>query len=111
MDKLDGSLLNGMKRWQCDKNKDHTLGVIERVKVKLQVDGTTLRYFTSRLIVFRQAVDMSAEIPQEIEVAGTLDGKMLSMVWICSVPGCGCIKEWHPNDELLEYMVKTYLAE
>lgn len=111
MDKLDGISLGDMKQWKCEQNKDHVLGVIERVEVKLQVRGSTLRYYTSRLIIFRMAVDQSAEIPAEIEVAGTVDGKMLSMVWRCSVPGCGCPKEWHPDHEIVEMLAKTYLAE
>jgi len=111
MDKVDGLLLNNMKQWRCEKNKDHILGVIEQVQVKLQVNGSTLRYQTSRLIIFREAIDRSAEIPAEIEVAGTVDGKILSMIWRCSIKGCGCIREWHPSDEFVEFLARTYLAE
>jgi len=111
MDNLDGKKLSDFKQWRCSKNKDHVLGVTERVKVNFQVNGLSLKYFTTRLIIFREAVDLSAEIPAEIDVAGTIDGKMLSMVWKCSVPGCGCIKEWHPDEELVEYLVKNYLPE
>ncbi len=108
-EKLDGTLLSNMKQWR--DNKGHVLGVIVRDEVKLQVRETTLRYQTSMLIIFREAIDRDAEIPAEIEVAGTLDGKTLSMVWKCSIPGCGCIKEWHPGDELVEFLARTYLAE
>lgn len=111
MDKLDGTLIGNMKQWRCDKNKNHVLGVIERKEVKLEVRELKLRYFTSRLIIFRNAIDVNAEIPTEIDVAGDLDGKILSMVWRCSVQGCGCLKEWHPDDVVVDYLVKTYLSE
>ena len=111
MDKVNGSQLNDMKQWRCEKNKDHILGVIERVEAKLQVNGTTLRYRTSQLIIFREAVDRGADIPAEIDVAGTIDGKMLIMIWTCTVKGCGCINEWHPGNDVIEFLMKTYLAE
>jgi hypothetical protein len=112
MDKMDGAQLSNMAQWRCGKNKDHILGVIERVEVKLRVKETTLRYQTSRLIIFREAIDRSAEIPAEIEVAGTVDGKMLSMIWRCSIKGCGCIKEWHPDSEVIEFLAsRTYHPE
>ncbi len=111
MDKLDGTQLSNMKQWRCDKNKDHVLGVIQREEVKLMVNGITLRYYTSRLLIFREAIDQAAEVPAEIDVAGTIDGKMLSMIWRCSVPGCGCPKEWHPDGDVMDYLVKTYLSE
>ena len=112
MDKLDGSQLSNMKQWRCDKNKDHVLGAIQREEVKLVVDGMTLRYYTPQLLIFREAIDYSAEVPAEIEIAGMLNCKMLSMfVWKCSVKYCGGCKEWHPDDETTDYLVKTYLAE
>ena len=110
MDNLDGTKLEDLKQWRC-KNKDHILGVIERVQVSVLLDNTTLRYYTTRLIIFRHAVDLGAEVPAEIEVAGTVDGKMTSMVWMCSVPGCGCVKEWHPDEGALEWLRKRYAKE
>lgn len=109
MDNLDGQLLDGARKWQCKNG--HVLGVIERVKAELHVNGKTLRYFTTRLTLFRQAVDLDVERPAEIEVSGGLDGKMLSMLWRCSVPGCGCIEEWHPAPDVAELLASTYLAE
>jgi len=111
VDNLDGKKLSDFKQWRCSRNNDHILGVIERVKVSLQANGSTLKYFTTRLLVFRQAVDLSAEVPGEIEVSGALDGKILNMIWKCSVPGCGCVEEWHPDKEIVEYLVNTYRPE
>lgn len=109
MDKLDGKTLNDLNQWRCNKNRDHILGVIERVQVSVVLDDkSSLKYFTTRLLIFRTAVDLSAEVPAEIEVSGALDGKMLSMVWTCSVLGCGCMKEWHPDEGALEWLKKRY---
>ncbi len=109
MDNLDGKLLSNMRQWRCEKNSDHILGVIERVTWRLQVRDKILRYETSRLIIFHEAIDINAEIPPEIEVQGSLDGKTLNMFWKCSC--CGTIKEWHPGNEVVEFLAKTYLSE
>lgn len=112
MDNLDGKTLGNLKHWLCNKNKDHILGVIERVHVSVVMDDkSTLKYFTTRLLIFRASVDLCAEVPGEIEVSGTLDGKMLSMIWKCSVPGCGGIREWHPDEGALDWLKKRYAKE
>lgn len=107
MDNMDGQLLDGSQQWKCEHG--HVLGVIERVKAELRVNEKTLRYFTTRLALFRQAVDLSMERPAEIEVSGAVDGRILSMRWRCSV--CGGIKEWHPAPDVAEFLANTYLAE
>jgi hypothetical protein len=108
MDNLDGKTLYDHEQWCCSKNKDHILGVIERVQVSVILNDTTLKYYTTRLLIFGKAVDLGAEVPAEIEVAGMLDGRITSMVWKCSVPGCGCVKEWHPDKAALEWLRKRY---
>jgi hypothetical protein len=109
MDKLDGKTLEDFKHWTCER--DHVMGVIERVRVKVAMNGTTVEYFTKRLMIFRAALDLTAEIPAEIEVAGTLDGRMLSMVWRCNVPGCGCLREWRPDEDALDWLKNRYGAK
>lgn len=110
MKTLDGTKLSGFKQW-CDA-RGHVLGVLERVRVSVKVDGVAARYSSPQLLLFREAVDMGAEVPAQIDVAGTVEGRTLfSLVWKCSVPGCGCIKEWFPEKELMEHFVRTYLAE
>jgi hypothetical protein len=111
MDALDGKSLSTLKQWRCSNNKNHVLGVTERVKVTLEVKGRKLKYFTTRLLIFRHAVDLGEEIPAEIEVCGMLDGKTLNMTWKCSVPGCECVEEWHPDMDIDEHLAMTYLAE
>ncbi len=109
MDNLDGNTLADLTQWHCNRNKDHILGVIERVQVHVtRKDKTRLRYYTTRLSIFRTAVDMGAEVPDEIEVSGVVDGKMLNLVWKCSVPGCGGSKEWHPDLGMVELLETLY---
>lgn len=109
MENLDGKTLGDLKQWKCGRNSDHVLGVIERVRVSVMLnDETTLQYYTTRLIIFRAAVDLGAEVPAEIDVSSNLDGKMLSMTHKCSVPGCGSIKEWLPDEGALEWLKKRY---
>jgi hypothetical protein len=112
MDKLDGTRLSHFKQLQCSRNKKHVLGVIERMKVNVVLDGTTFTYYSPRLIIFRETVDLEEDAPKEVDVAGTIEGKTLfDLNWKCSVPRCNGIKEWHPEKEIFEYFVKTYLAE
>lgn len=110
MDNLDGDAINDVdrfKHWKCCH--DHIMGVTERVREALQVNGTTIRYFTTQLSLFRDAVDLSAEKPAEIEVTTVLNGRILSMVHKCSV--CGDKREWHPEKDVVEFVASTYLAE
>lgn len=112
MKNLDGKKLSDFKQWKCEKNDQHILGVLERVQVNVQVDGATFTYYSPRLMIFRDAVDLGAELPGEVNVAGTIEGKTLfHMAWKCSVPQCGGIKKWHPEKELINHFVKTYLTE
>jgi len=112
MDTLDGKSLSDIerfKKWTCSNG--HVMGVTERVRVKLRAREATIRYFTTKLLIFQNSVDMTAEVPAEIEVATALDGRILSMVHKCSVPGCGCKREWHPDPAVVELLAGTYLAE
>lgn len=108
MENLDGKTLGNLKQWRCSKNKNHILGVIERVQVSVSVNGSSFKYHTTRLSIFRVAVDLSAEIPAEIDVSGVIDGKIMSLVWECSVPGCGCMREWHPDEGAIELLQSLY---
>jgi hypothetical protein len=81
----------------------------ERVRETLQVNGTTIRYYTTRLLLFRQAVDMTADVPAEIEVAGFGNGRIMSIVWRCSV--CGAIREWYAERDVAAFVASTYAAE
>jgi hypothetical protein len=109
MNNLDGkSVLNVemFKHWKCQHG--HLMGVTQRVRETLQVNGKTIRYYTTQLLLFRSAVDL-ANVPAVIEVAGSGNGKILSIVWRCSV--CDSVREWHAEKHLVELLAATYLAE
>jgi hypothetical protein len=110
MNNLDGTKLGDFKQWRDAKG--HVLGVLEQVRVNVKVDGVAVKYHSPRLLLFREAVDLQADVPTQIDVIGTVEGRTLfSLIWRCSVPGCNCIKEWFPEKELMEHFVRTYLAE
>lgn len=93
--------LGELKRWKCKNN--HVLGVIERIKVS----SGAIEYHTSKLIIFRTAIDVEADPLAEVDAAGSLYGRMLlGFSWTCSVPGCGCVREWHPDEEALDWLRK-----
>lgn len=99
--KLDA--MKQMKHWKCDANPAHILGVLKRVESKVNVDGHVIRYWTTQVMLFKKTVNLDAEIPDEIEVAGYVDGLMLvNMVWACTC--CGAVKRWHPGEEALLWL-------
>lgn len=110
MENLDGNAIHDIERfkhWKCDHG--HIMGVTERVRVALRVNGKTLRYYTTRLLLFRDAIDYLAEKPAEIEVTTELNGSILSMVHKCSL--CGDKREWHAEKSVVEFVASMYLAE
>lgn len=95
--------LDGVKQWKCDVNPAHVLGVLQRVESNAVVDGHTIKYHTTQVLLFRETVDLNAKIPDEIEVVGYVEGLMLtSMTWRCT--RCGAVKKWHPGEEALLWL-------
>ena len=87
--------MDGYRPWECSKG--HILGVVERARI------TTLtgqRGHVSRLLLYRHAIDLSKEIPTEVDVIGSLEGTMLHIR--CDVPGCGEIRTWEIGADALE---------
>lgn len=109
MEPVDGKNLMNFTLWRCKNNGDHVLGVSERVKVSFTIGGRNVRYVTNRLMLFRYAVDLQAEIPAEIDVCGVLDGRTMAMTWTCSE--CKHPQEWHADKEFVEKMADPYLTE
>lgn len=105
---MDGTKFDEMKRWKCKAG--HLLGVYEHTTADVKIDGRSLQYHTAKLLIFRQAVDAAdGEKLGAVDVAGTLLGRMLlGFSWKCSVPGCGCIREWNPDDEALDWLKKRF---
>lgn len=103
---MDG-ILDGMKHWKCKNG--HVMGAYERATVDAKIEHRTIRYHSVKLIIFRQAIDMDSEPLVDVDAAGTIFGRMLlGFSWKCSVPGCGCIREWNPDDEALDWLRKRF---
>jgi len=99
--------MDELKKWKCGKG--HVLGVIERKQVRAVVGGLKVEYFTAQLLIYRNGVDLDAGKP---EVAGSIYGRMLlGFSWNCNVPGCGCVKEWHPGEDALEWLRNRYAKD
>jgi len=77
-----------LKQWQC-KN-DHILGMIF-------LDENSI----PRLMLYRRAVDLTAEEPEEVEILGPLWG---SMPVKCDV--CGDVVPWQISMEALAHMIR-----
>jgi hypothetical protein len=107
---LDGKRLDEMKQWKCANG--HVMGVYERATVDAKIERRSVRYHTVKLIIFRQAINMEAEPLVDVDAAGTIYGRMLlGFSWRCSVPGCGCVREWNPDDEALDWLKKRFERE
>ena len=85
---LDDKRLDEMKQWKCQKG--HVMGVYESTHVETKIDRQSVRYRTVKLIIFRQAINMESDL------------------LVDSVPGCGCIREWNPDDEALDWLKKRF---
>jgi hypothetical protein len=103
--------LDGLKQWKDAKG--HVLGVIRREKIKTKLDdGEEIEYHTSVLIIFRKAIDLESASMDDVDVGGTLYARLLlGFQWKCSVPGCDCIRYWHPDDDALDWLQKRYRKE
>lgn len=98
-----GKKFGGLKQWKCDGDPSHILGLLKRVESSVVIDGTIIRYQTTQLMLFKQAIDINAEVPDEVDVVGYVDGLMLTnMSWKCTC--CGVIKKWHPGEEALLWL-------
>jgi hypothetical protein len=88
------------KVWTCAGNRRHVLGQVVR-------NGSGIR----QVLLYRNAVDLDADEPAEVDVITTLEGTAHDVR--CSI--CGAIRTWVPGEEairkLLEGMGKTYPME
>lgn len=102
---MDGKL-DGLKQWKCPNN--HLLGIVERV----QVTGISGKYHVSRLILFRQAIDMAPNSGvdlTEVDVIGNIEGTVMDIR--CSVPGCGQVRTWWMGEASLERFLESRKAK
>ncbi len=92
----DGDNSGGSVPWKC--GNDHILGMTKR-------NGSGIRI----LLLYRHAVDMTAETPVEVEVMGRLQGMMLEIK--CDVPGCGEARTWEEDAAARRRKVQRYAPE
>ena len=80
-----------VKQWKCPRG--HTLGIVERVK---RTNGRGQSYHLSRLMLFRQAIDV--DCAAEVDVMAVVEGTALDIR--CSV--CGEVRPWYMGEDALE---------
>lgn len=107
MDTIDGKRLQVMDRWTCEQG--HVLGVMVSGKEKMMLGNRQFNYPTTHLLLFHNAIDLNSDVPEDIDVVGFLDSKILNMTWRCSI--CNCVTKWHPNKKIVAHMASMYLAE
>jgi hypothetical protein len=97
---MDGKLLDGAKQWTCKNN--HLLGIIEQAVVS----GKSGKYHVSRLILFRQAIDLNSAVSlADVDVIGNIEGTVMDIR--CSVPGCGEVRTWWMGAASLERFLEA----
>lgn len=84
---------NEVKRWMCP-SKAHVLGLVKR-------NGRGIQ----QLLLYRNAVDLCAETPADVDVIGALNGEMIDVV--CSV--CGRTRTWVPGQDALDRLVEAVI--
>lgn len=101
---MDGVKLDGQELWMCKKNGSHALGVVQRMSVSN--NGQKIHF--SQLLKFRNAIDMNAERPIEVEVDCEIEGTTRVF---CNVPGCvdeeghRTIRVWHMDRRLVAVLL------
>jgi hypothetical protein len=99
---MDGKSLDGLKQWKCKNN--HLLGIVEQV----QVSSNGSKYHVSRLILFRQAIDLDPKSTMslaDVDVIGNIEGTVMDIR--CSVPGCGEVRTWWMGEASLERFLES----
>ena len=87
--------LGNLKHWTCENG--HVLGVIRRDKAHTD---SGREFWVSRLMLFREAVDLETVQPENVDVMALIEGTTLDVR--CSVPGCGCSRTWWAGDDAYE---------
>ena len=86
--------MDGLKRWRCKNG--HVLGVVQRVRLSPGVRVT-------RLVLFRQAIDVSLDGQmEEVDVLANVEGTTLDVR--CSA--CGETRSWYIGEEGMERLLR-----
>ena len=89
-----------LRRWNC--RNWHVLGVVERVQAS--TNGT--KYHVSRLMLFRQAIDLdplSVVKLEDVDVIANIEGTVMDIRCSC----CGSIRTWWMGAATLERFLET----
>lgn len=87
--------LDGLKEWKCPRG--HVLGLIKRAKTTINAHD----YHVTRLLLFRQAVDRDAAIPESVDVCAVIEGTTHDIR--CSV--CGDVRSWFIGEDALQTLI------
>jgi hypothetical protein len=90
------NLMAEVKQWQCGNG--HVLGQVKR-------NGRGIR----QLLLYRHAVDMTAESPEQVDIIGEIEGTVLRIR--CDVAGCEEIRTWEIDKEAAQRVIQMYAAE
>jgi len=99
---MDGKL-DKLKQWKCEKG--HVLGVIRRDR---DTTESGREFWVSRLMLFRQAVNLDAVKAENVDVMALIEGTTLDVK--CSVPGCGSSRTWWAGDDAYERLMERLRA-
>lgn len=88
--------MDGLKEWRCKNG--HILGQVKR-------NGRGIR----QLLLYRHAVNLEADQPEEVDVIGYLEGTMMNIQ--CDVAGCGEVRTWEIGKDAIERVIRSYAAE
>ena len=93
---MDG--LDGLKQWTCKNG--HVLGVIRREPVS----SNGAKSYETRLIKYRNAIDLTVERPADVEVDCEPEGTVHDVR--CNIPGCGEMRTWWAGRAGLERLLE-----
>jgi hypothetical protein len=81
------------------------LGVVKRVPVS----ANGRKYYATRLILFREAVDPDTGNLQEGDIIAEVEGTTLHVR--CSVPGCKATRTWWIGDAGMERLLERVIVK
>lgn len=87
--------ING--KWLCQGKTGHVLGISVRVRVEAEIRGRKRVYYVDRLMKLRNAIDVQAEEPAEVEVDCEIEGTTYDIR--CTV--CGARRTWWMGEAAL----------
>lgn len=89
--------MDELKAWCCENG--HVLG-----QIQFNANGM------SQLLLYRHALDMQADAPEEVDVLGYVKGTVMNIR--CDVGGCGRVRTWgEDNRKAARKPVPMYNAE